>query len=272
MLSAGQNLPNQTSTNNDYYFKLLLNCRVTNLNSTTNYLSSAVGMGMVGNAGNGSLINVSDSSNNGPQSVVDPNNNGNAGEVNENIPTPFNFGLVPVKFLNVSASFINANTSIVQWRVATPTVNAEKFEVEFSSDGRSWTKITTLPVTEPNLGTYQYKHNFTTTGNLYYRVKETDIDGAYIYSPIVLLRSSVKEPGFVIFPNPANNYIQVSVPYNSTGKKNIELLDAIGRRIFSKEITNTIEDINTSALPNGTYLLRLIRNGEAKTQKILVLH
>lgn len=272
LLRSGQRLPNQTSTTSNYYFKILLNCRVTNLNSTTNYLSSAIGKAIVGNSTNGSLISVSDSSNNGPQSVVDPNNNGNAGEVNENIPTPFSFGLVPVKFLKVAASFINKNSSLVQWTVATPTVNAEKFEVEFSSDGRRWTTLAMLPITAPNQGRYQYQHNLVAGGNLYYRIKETDIDGAYIYSQIVLLRSNSTEPGFVIFPNPANNLFQVSTSYNNSGKNNIELFDATGRKVFSKQMTNNTEDINTSAFPNGTYMLRLTHNGEAKTHKILVVH
>jgi hypothetical protein len=272
LLLDGQNLPNQTSETTDYSFKILLKCRVTNLDGTTIYLSNAIGRGMVGNPGNGSLINVSDSSNNGPQSVVDPNNNGNASEINENIPTPFTFSVVPVKFLTINASLINKNTSVVKWNVATPTVNAKKFDVEFSTDGRNWSTLSTILITEPNRGSYQYNHSFLPEGNIYYRIRETDIDGAYVYSHIILLRTNINEPGFVIFPNPANSYIQVTMPYNVNGKNNIELFDAIGRKLLSKQIIHTTEDINTSGLPNGTYMLKLNSNGDVKTQKILIVH
>jgi hypothetical protein len=203
---------------------------------------------------------------------VDPNNNGNAGEINENIPTPFNFGLIPVKFLSVHASSINNNTSLIKWNIATPTVNAEKFEVEFSIDGRNWSRVKTIPVTDPARGSYEAEHNFIPVGNIYYRIKETDIDGAYIYSTIVLLRTKTTEPGFVLYPNPANNYIQVSLPGNINGKNGIELFDATGRRIWFKQMLNNTEDIHTSGLPNGTYMLKLNHNGEVKTQKVLIVH
>ena len=98
LLNAGQNLPNQTLNNTDYYFKISIKFRVTNLNVSTIYLNSAIGNGTVGNAGNGSLINIADSSNNGPETVTDPNNNGNAGEAGENVPTPFNFENAPCSF------------------------------------------------------------------------------------------------------------------------------------------------------------------------------
>jgi hypothetical protein len=272
LLADGQNLSNQTSGINDYSFKILLNCRVTNLNSSTTYLSNAIGKGMVGSAVNGSQINVADSSNNGPESVVDPNNNGNAGELNENIPTPFNFGLVPVKLLGVYASFLNENTSVIKWNIATPTVNAEKFEVEFSSDGRTWLKVATIAITDPMRAFYEVNHNFMPAGNLYYRIKETDLDGAYVYSQIVLLRTQSAAYGLVLYPNPANNFIELSIPVNVMGKKYVELFDAVGRRLWGRQMPNNTEHINTSGLPNGTYMLKLNHNGIVQTQKVLIVH
>lgn len=272
ILMAGQSLPNQTSTSNDYYFKVILQCRVTNLSTSTNYLNSAVGRGTVGSTDNGSLIVFTDSSNNGPESVVDPNNNGNASEINENIPTPFNFGLVPVKFVRVTAALTGRNNSLLTWEVATPTVNAGNFEVQFSTDGRNWKAVTNLPVTDPSQGLYKYHHSFSHAGNLYYRIKETDIDGAYVYSNVVLLRTKTNDQSFVIYPNPARDYLQVSLAGALNGKYRMELFDVTGRRLLSRETGNNTEEINTSSLQDGTYLLKLAYNGDVRTQKILVVH
>ncbi len=272
LLMNGQNLPNQTSSTSDYYFKVLLQCRVTNLSASTNYLNSAVGRGTVGSNDNASLIVFADSSNNGPESVVDPNNNGNASEVNENIPTPFNFGLVPVKFVRISASLTSKTNARVTWEVATPTINAGYFDVEFSLDGWNWKSVAQLPITDPFKSVYQYHHPLNHTGNLYYRIRETDIDGTYIFSNIVLVRTKATDPGFVIYPNPAKDYLQVSLPGTINGQYQVELFDITGRLLLSKESANNTEEINTSALQDGTYLLKLSYNGNVKTQKLLVAH
>jgi len=272
LLNAGQNLPNQTSINSDYYFKILIECRVTNLNGATTYLNSAIGTGTIGNTGNSSLIHVADSSNNGSSIEVDPNNNGNAGEPGENNPTPFNFGTLPVRFLNVAAFLNNKTTATVNWTVATPAINAEKFVVEYSEDGSTWTTLTQVKITNANQANYQFTHQLITAGNIYYRIRQVDNDGSYVYSRIVLLHNKPNSNNYVVFPNPANNYIQVSAPYYTNEKTTIEMYDATGRKISSKEMITSSEEINTAHLPNGTYLLKLLHNDEVKTQKVLVVH
>jgi hypothetical protein len=272
LLSPGQSLNNQTGTSNDYFIKVIVQCRVTNLNIFSTYLNSAIGKGTIGNSATASLINVSDSSNNGSQAVVDPNNNGNASESGENIPTPFHFGTVPVHFVNVNASFIAPQTALIKWTVATPTVNANMFEVEYSNNGTSWTIIENLPITDPAQALYQFTHSQVPAANAYYRIRETDKDGTYIYSKIVLLQRSTNEPVHVIVPNPANSYLQVMSNAVGSSKTLIEMFDAVGRKVLTKQLLNSVERINTANFPNGTYLLKLSYNGNVRTQKVLIIH
>jgi Secretion system C-terminal sorting domain len=272
LLAAGQNLPNPISVNTDYFLKLRLSFRVTNLNLNQVYPNSAIASATIGSAGTLSFINVSDSSNNGPQGVVDPNNDGNAGEPGENVPTPFSFGALPVKFISISASFVDKTSSTVQWVVATPTVNSDKFEIEYSADGRSWSNIGTVKINNTNQGNYQFLHTNIPAGNLYYRIKEIDIDGAYAYSNVALLRNKNTSAGFLIFPNPANNYISISAPTNGAGKTQIILYDAVGRQLTSAIMTGDTEEINTAGFPNGTYVLKIANDGMVTTQKVMIMH
>lgn len=272
LLIAGQNLANQISVNTDYFLKLRLSFRVTNLSPNKIYLNSAIGSATIGSAGTLSFINVSDSSNNGPQDVVDPNDDGNAGEPGENVPTPFSFGALPVRFISISASLVDKPSSMVQWVVATPTVNSDKFEVEYSADGKIWISIGTVKINNANQGNYRFLHTNIPGGNLYYRVKEIDIDGAYVYSNIVLLRNKNTAGGFVIFPNPANNYITVTTTTNGAGKTQIILYDAVGRQLTSSIMTGNTEEINTKGFPNGTYVLKIANDGTLTTQKVLITH
>ena len=272
LLMAGQNLNNQTSVNTDYFLKLRLSFRVTNLNPAIVYENSAIGTATIGSIGTSSFSNVADSSNNGPESAVDPNNDGNATEPGENNPTPFNFGTLPVKFVNVNASLINNTTVLIKWIVATPTVNSDKFDVEFSTDGKNFNAIGNLKIDNTNQSNYQFLHSSIPEGNLYYRIRETDIDGEYVYSDIVVMHNNNTSAGVVIFPNPANNYITITAPTIGSGKTKIILYDAVGKMISSSLLSGTTIRINTNFLLNGTYVLKLISNGTATTQKVMILH
>lgn len=273
LLVPGQNLANQIAANTDYFLKLGLSLRVTNLDAATNYLSSAIGTANIGSMGTISLINVSDSSNNGPESVVDPNNNGNAGEPGENVPTPFNFVTLPVKFISINASLVDKTSAMVKWVVATPTINSDKFEIEYSADGKNWNSIGTISIGNTNKGTYQFLHTSIPAGNLYYRIKEIDIDGVVVYSNIVVVHNKNMPGNFFIFPNPANNYIKIQSPGNITSKTKAILYDAAGKQLSSSIMAGGVtEQINTTGFPNGVYILKLGNGGIITVQKVLIMH
>jgi type IX secretion system substrate protein len=271
LLVPGQNLVNQTSVNTDYFFKLRVGFRVSNLNSSI-YENSAIGTATIGSIGTSSYINVTDSSNNGPESAVDPNNNGNAGEPGENNPTPFNFSTLPVKFISINAYFVDNTSATINWVVAIPTINSDKFEVEYSIDGKRWKTLASVPITNTNQGKYQFLHADVPPDNLYYRIKETDIDGAYTYSNIALLRSKNNSGNFIIYPNPANDFITINSPSNSAGQTKIILYDAVGKQITSFILAASSSDINTALLPDGCYILKIENDGTISTQKVMIMH
>lgn len=270
LLNANQKLPNQTFANTDHFFKIQVKCRVSNLKANVTYLNSAIGKATINNAVD--RINIADSSNNGTSAVVDPNNDGNASGLGENVPTPFNITMLPVHFLSMDAALKNKNAALVNWAVATPTYNAARFEVEFSANGTTWSTLGVVHITDTRQGKFQYTHEGILPGNLFYRIKQIDVDGAYVYSKIALLNNNAGDKNYTVFPNPANSYLQISAPYNTTGKTVIELYDAVGRKLVSKTITTNSAEINTSALPYGSYLLKLIHNDEIQTKKILITH
>ena len=272
LLLAGQNLNNQTSVNTDYFLKLRLSFRVTNLNSSALYMNSAVGSATIGSIGTLSFSNEADSSNNGPESAVDPNNNGNATEPGENIPTPFNFNALPVKFISINASLVDNTSAVVNWTVGTPTVNSDKFEIEYSADGRNFKSIGELIINNTNQANYRFLHKNIPAGDLFYRVKETDIDEKYVYSSIVVLHNKNTSNNFIVYPNPANNFITIISTTNGIGKTQIFLYDAVGKQLSASTMLLATEEINTASLPDGTYILKICNNGTVATQKVLIMH
>ena len=272
MLNPGQNLANRVLSNRNYFLKLQLHCRATNLNPNVIYLNSAIAQANIGAGSAATIINVADSSNNGDSTVVDPNKNGNAGDIGENVPTPFSFGALPVKFLNASASMKGNNAALVKWQVAVPMHNAAKFEIEFSTDGKNWNKAGEIRIDNDVRASWEFTHLNIPAGNLYYRIKQVDEDGTFTYSRIVLLKNKANAAGYIIYPNPANGFIAISAGYEAAGKATILVYDATGRLLVNKLMKASSEDINTAQYPEGTYLLKLVNEGDVETYKVIIKH
>ncbi len=271
LLNSGENLPNKIFANTDYFFKIQVKCRVTNLNSSTTYFNSAIVGGNIGGGTEATLVNVTDSSNNGDATLIDPNKNGNPSDENENVPTPFVLGSLPVKFINISASLTNKNTAGINWQVAVPVVNAAKFEIEYSTDGKTWNKTGQINIDNSNQSNYQFSHLNIPAGNLYYRIKQTDADGTFVFSKTVLLKNKNAAAGFLIYPNPASDYIRIVSAELVIGNHAM-LFDAAGRKLVEKIFNSTDTKINTTNYPNGTYLLQITGTSGTVCRKIVIRH
>ncbi len=269
LLSPGGTLTNLIDANQDYYAKIQIQLTVNNLQPNTLYLNSAIASGSIGNAANSTLIIVSDSSNNGNQSMLDPNNNGIAGDAGENIPTPFFFGVLPVKFLNITASPENKNDAIVRWSVATPTIDADYFEPEYSTDGVHFTSFGHIKITDRNRANYDKLHLNVPAGIIFYRVKQVDNDGTYIYSKTVVLRTGKGSDVYTVYPSPANSYFNIVSP-SSSRNATAALYDATGRLLLSTSLLSSQQQINCSNFPPGTYLLKIQDHAGVVAQKVLI--
>ncbi|MFT3683055.1 MAG: T9SS type A sorting domain-containing protein [Ferruginibacter sp.] len=281
ILNSGQQLPNHTNGNTDYYFKVVVRCRVTNLMQGIKYRNTAMATAHFntgGGDGGAEIPNdVNDSSMNcgAYRNLVDPNHNGQADDPGENVGTPYTFVTVlPVKFENVNATFKNKTTAEIKWTVAIPTVNAASFEIQFSTDGINWQPAgEELAITNENRSSYSFTHNnIPQVPRVYYRVKQTDKDGEFIYSRVVLLDIKPGKNIFTVYPNPASDYVSVSIPYNSNVQTKMELLDVTGRRLYADNVTSSTADINTRAYPNGTYMLRIFQGTQVSVQKVIIRH
>ncbi|MDX1652847.1 MAG: T9SS type A sorting domain-containing protein [Brumimicrobium sp.] len=72
-----------------------------------------------------------------------------------------------------------------------------------------------------------------------------------------------------IYPNPANNEVNIKLP-ESTGKVNIRIVDAAGRTVLTQSTDSTVVDLSVEHLDNGIYFVN-ISNGSAVETKRLVI-
>ncbi|WP_188814183.1 T9SS type A sorting domain-containing protein [Hymenobacter cavernae] len=162
------------------------------------------------------------------------------------------------------------------WRTASE-LNSEAFVVEASMDGRSFTPVGRV-VAAGNKTTntdYTYQHRPMTTGLVYYRLHQLDLDGRSAYSPVVTVSMSraTGQP-LLITPNPFRQTLQLQLP---SGAAHAEArLWAIDGRPLYQHLFRTDELGSGSAtlddlliLPTGIYLLEIVVDGRSTRQKLL---
>ncbi len=272
VLNPNQDLPNRILNNTNYFFKVQIQCRVTNLQNNLIYYNSALTKADIGSNNNLSWVTVADSSNNGDQTFVDPNADGNANQIGENIPTPFVIYPLPVTFIDVNARYKNESSTLVNWQVATPMVNAKEFAVEYSRDAKNWTTIGVVPIANNMQGSYSFTHVNVPSGLLYYRIKQSDINFSFIYSKIVFLQQGEKENQYTVYPTPSNTQFTIHATNAMNGSIHAILYDAIGRQCWAKQLTGSNTVVDTHQLPNGQYLLKITDEKKSQGIKILVKH
>jgi hypothetical protein len=185
---------------------------------------------------------------------------------------------LPVKLVLFEATK-NNQTGLLTWQTATEE-NSDRFEIERSTDGASFTAFGQVKAagnsTQPI--DYTFTDQNPAPGINYYRLKEVDHDGSFHYSTIrtLLFDEAHNHAGLQVSPNPASNgalYINLADQANES--VTLSLCDMTGRCVLSRVIhtysgnNNVILDINT--LPSGVYQLHAVINGQVLGCKVAVV-
>lgn len=177
---------------------------------------------------------------------------------------------LPVTLISFNAVKAVGGVSL-QW-VTAEEENNKGFELEHSADGRSWNNIAFVAGKADSRNgnaplNYSYLHNNPYYGNNYYRLKLTDLDGTYTYSPTRQVTYDQAAP-IAITPNPADGILSL---HGVTGKCIIAISNTTGQVVLTKETTgNTDQNIAIDHLPSGVYFI-MVKNeqGIISNQKIV---
>src|SRR5690606_1397588 len=161
--------------------------------------------------------------------------------------------------------------NILKWATASEE-NTRDFRLERSLNGTDYTVITVVPAAGNSSATNHYQYVDQNIDQLnsqvmYYRVKQTDIDGRFTYSSIVQLtyRNDDVKPS-IVYPNPTTGMVNILVGDRNLIGTTAVMTDLNGRVIQHIRITSANQSINMQNLVNGIYLIRL---GEKETLKIV---
>lgn len=173
------------------------------------------------------------------------------------------FTVLPVDITSFSVAK-DDNKALLSWNTENE-INLLRYEVEKSTDGRSFIKLTGKTARGNSSNTYTATDDKPVNGISYYRLKSIDKDGSYRYS--IILKVDFTQKYLVsILPNPAHDYIII----NGADKfKRVQLLDLDGKVVqqFTRSSNNRY---SIAGLPQGVYLLQLINDDERQVEKIVI--
>ncbi|RYY99504.1 MAG: T9SS type A sorting domain-containing protein [Chitinophagaceae bacterium] len=183
---------------------------------------------------------------------------------------------LPVKFISIRARK-QGNGVAVSWKTATE-YNVDHYEIERSTDGRSFSTAAQVRATVNNGGgaSYEGLDGRALNGTAYYRVKAVDIDGKLTFSTVVRLSDEKAAGALTIYPNPVRNRnVVFQASDMESGIYEVTIVDVAGRVVLRSTLEHNGGTVSRPLpLPAGTapglYSLRVSGNGQDTIKSFLV--
>lgn len=141
--------------------------------------------------------------------------------------------------------------------------NVSGFEIEKSTDAKTFSKIGFVSVTESREYTFtDYK---LVDRNNYYRLKMIDEDGKFSYSYTILVLNTDKTE-ITLYPNPVNDELNIT---SSANNFKYRVYDIYGKELISGGSMLNNKVISCASLNMGVYFIKIETSGEIKTLKFI---
>ncbi|HEX7903962.1 MAG TPA: T9SS type A sorting domain-containing protein [Chitinophagaceae bacterium] len=190
------------------------------------------------------------------------------------IPIPLGtVGTLPVLFTNYNVNCNDKGTAI-SWSTATE-MNSSHFEIQKNANG-TWATIDKVAASGNSNEIRKYQYLDLEAGVAQYRIKQVDLDGHFVYSPVRYTScESRKNINIVIFPIPVSDVLNVAIRTDKAIRTELQLLDMSGRIVKRQAAVlnsgNSNLSINVSNLSTGEYIIRSSDETLKLSQKFTIL-
>ena len=168
-----------------------------------------------------------------------------------------NISTLPIQLVNFTATNVQNQYVLLKWQT-TMEENSDHFDVERSTDGISFVKITTVKAAgySSTLQSYSAVDNSPQNGINFYRLMEVDIDNRFSYSPVQTVKFGAGIAP-VIYPNP------ISTSFNAVAGSD-PILEMVIYDLQGKAVQYVMGNsngdntkVNISNLASGIYVLKI---------------
>jgi hypothetical protein len=182
-------------------------------------------------------------------------------------------GTLPVVLVDFNAGLVN-NAVNVTWGTEIE-INSDHFNVQRSNDGSHWQTIGTVAAhgfSSTHLN-YSFTDQTPASGVNYYRLQSVDKDGKNSFSAVKIVRGTVVK-GVSVFPNPATDYINVSLGNDASATLSIRLVNQFGQVMQQQKLSHaagTIVSLQVKGYPEGLYYVQVAGDGGInQSSKVLI--
>lgn len=120
----------------------------------------------------------------------------------------------PVEWAGFDGQMLNDDQALLSWQTAAE-LNTDRFEIEKSFDGTSRDAMVIGEVIaaghSDTYNTYEFIDEGLMSANMYYRIKNIDLDGETNYSSVIQLQLNSSFFNLRAFPNPTAREVNIQV-------------------------------------------------------------
>ncbi|AXY73905.1 T9SS C-terminal target domain-containing protein [Paraflavitalea soli] len=179
---------------------------------------------------------------------------------------------LPVHFTSFNGR-VKDGQSLLTWTTAEEQNNSY-FEVQKSANGSTYTSIGKVSPKGGHTNQYEFTDGSTLASINYYRLKQVDLDGRFMYSKVLILRNNLEKFSVKAGPNPFAGNISLFYQLEKDEALQIRLYDQGGRTV--KQYTtrggagvNTYNITDLNNLPKGNYTLELTGETVKHRQQVI---
>jgi hypothetical protein len=176
------------------------------------------------------------------------------------LPAPAN---LPVTFSSFVLETLQAG-HLLKWSTANEN-NNRGFELQSSRNGIEFSAVSFIATKALNGNSsqsieYSFMNNVSglNSGPIYYRLKQTDLDGKFKFSNII--SAIIESRSFFIYPNPTHGDLNIVI--QNPDRFEFAICDELGKTIKSGRLNSNLLDV--SKLRSGSYVLKLNSKDDTK--------
>ena len=173
------------------------------------------------------------------------------------VVTTNNLVSLPVAFSGYDVK-CNDKGALLIWSTASEQ-NSEKFEIQRSKNGVDWVVIDNVAAAGNSDVQRNYQYLDLNGGIAFYRIRQVDKDGKFIYTAIKRTDCNINQMGITLYPVPASDRLTVVIKSDKAVRTDLQVVDINGRMV-SRTVTQINQGNNNivldvTRLPAGQYML-----------------
>ena len=180
--------------------------------------------------------------------------------------------VLPVEFTTFTATSMNNNTVSLNWETGSEA-NNDFFTVERSKDGTNFNALGEVDGagTSTEARSYEFSDATPLNGKSYYRIKQTDFDGTFSYSDVVMVDAK-RTNQVILLPTASYNGITVQTS-GAAADRMVVITDMLGQQIEVLNIAAeaTQLELNIEGYAKGAYNISIYEGDVVTTKRFVKL-